>query len=101
MLRILYQDGVAKPERALKLLDEGVVEEACDRQPALCALILKELCGTSRRIYNQRIAIKALEDDSIFRTKIINWQTMLLPLETLICSGQKFRCRIRCLVLDA
>lgn len=81
----LHQKGVPKPQRALQVLPEGIVQEAGACDLAVLVLIHDEFCGLARRVDDQRVpeGEAAIEQVQGAPTK-----TMGMPYPLLQCSLQ-------------
>lgn len=51
----LHQQGVTKPQGALQVLPEGIVQEAGPRDLPVLVFIHDELCGLSGGVNDQRV----------------------------------------------
>ena len=88
---ILDENGLPKRSELSKLLDERVVQETRHGKASLLALLLQELCHTTRRIDDEGVSVESFQDDRVFRAEVINWQRIFLPSKSLV-RGRKVFC---------
>lgn len=53
-------------------------------------MIHHEFESLVRRIDDERVPVEALDDDYIFNTKIVIWETLLLPGKSIARIAQEF-----------
>ena len=84
MFGVLDENWVSEPQSTLQLLDEGVVQKACNSEFPFGAFLLQELRDPARRINDERVSVVSLQDDGILRTEIVDRERVLLPSQTLV-----------------